>query len=80
MINILNFLFKDKSPEDRPNVEIKLKSTITFDEQITFEQWAAEHNVGIAFKNREGIHNANSMMKLWDDKKMVAYYKDLKLV
>jgi hypothetical protein len=80
MKNVLDLLFKDKAPEDRPKIcVIRTQSTITPEEQLTYEQWAAEHNVGIAVERREGIHNGQSMMKLWDEEKHMKYYKNLNL-
>ncbi len=81
MKNVLDILFKDKAPEDRPRIcVIRTQSTITPEEQLTYEQWAAANNVGIAVERREGIHNGQSMMKLWDEEKHMKYYKNLNLV
>ena len=80
MKNVLDILFKDKKPEDRPKIcVIRTQSTITPEEQLTYEQWAAANNVGIAIERREGIHNGQSMMQLWDEQKQMQYYKNLKL-
>jgi hypothetical protein len=80
MKKLLDLLFKDKAPEDRPSkVEIKLKSTITPEERLTEDQWKAEYRIGIAVENREGIHNAHSIMQFWDEQKQINYYKNLKL-
>lgn len=81
MKNVLDILFKDKAPEDRPRIcVIRTQSTITPEEQLTYEEWAAANNVGIAVERREGIHNGQSMMKLWDEEKHMKYYKNLNLV
>lgn len=81
MKNVLDILFKDKAPEDRPRIcVIRTQSTITPEEQLTYEQWAAANNVGIAVERREGIHNGQSMMQLWDQEKHMKYYKNLNLV
>jgi hypothetical protein len=80
MKNVLDLLFKDKAPEDRPRVcVIRTQSTVTPEEQLTYEQWAAANNVGIAVEHREGIYNAHSMMQLWDEQRHIQYYKNLKL-
>jgi hypothetical protein len=80
MKNVLDLLYKDKAPEDRPRIcVIRTQSTVTPDEQLTYEQWAAEHKVGIAVEHKEGIHNAHSMMQLWDENKHMEYYKKLKI-
>jgi hypothetical protein len=80
MKNVLELLFKNKTSEDRPKIcVIRTQSTVTPTEQLKYEQWAAEHNVGIAVEHREGIHNAYSMMQLWDEKKQIDYYKNLNI-
>lgn len=66
MKNVLELLFKDKPLEDQPKIcVIKTQSTVTPEEQLSYEEWCKEHNVSIEWHSREGIHNANSMMKLW---------------
>lgn len=80
MKKVLDILFKDKKPEDRPSrVEIKLRSTITPEERLSEEEWKAEYRIGIAIEDRQGIHNAQSIMQLWDEDKHMKYYKNLKL-
>ena len=77
MKNVLDILFKDKTPEDRPTkVEIKLKSTFTPENPLTEDEWKAEYKIGIAVENREGIHNAQSIMNLWDERTMCTYIKN----
>lgn len=67
MLELLNFLFKDKDPDDRPKLcVIKTQSTVIPEEQISYEDWCKEHSVSIKWHSREGIHNANHMMSLWD--------------
>jgi hypothetical protein len=80
MKKLLDILFKDKAPEDRPSkVEIKLRSTITPEERLTEEEWKAEYKIGIAVEHREGIYNAHSMMQLWDEQRQIDYYKNLNI-
>ena len=80
MKKILDILFKDKAPEDRPiKVEIKLRSTITPEERLSEDEWKAEYRIGIAVENREGIHNAHSIMQLWDEQRQIDYYKKLNI-
>jgi hypothetical protein len=80
MKNVLELLFKDKAPEDRPKIcVIRTQSTVTPDEQLTYEQWAAANKVGIAIQNRQGVHKAQSMMQLWDEDRHMEYYKRLKI-
>ena len=77
MKKVLDILFKDKAPEDRPTkVEIKLRSTVTPEDRLTEDQWKAEYKIGIAIENREGIHNAQSIMQLWDERTMCTYIKN----
>jgi len=67
MKELLTHLFKDKVPEDRPKLcVIKTQSTVTPEEQISYEDWCEEHSVSIKWHSREGIHNANHMMSLWN--------------
>ena len=79
MKNVLDLLYKDKVPEDRPRVQIRTQSTVTPEEQLSYEQWAAANRVGIAIQNRQGIHKAQSMMQLWDEDKHMNYYKNIKI-
>jgi hypothetical protein len=79
MKNVLDLLYKDKAPEDRPRVQIRTQSTVTPEEQLSYEQWAAANRVGIAIQNRQGVHKAQSMMQLWDEDKHMNYYKKLNL-
>jgi hypothetical protein len=79
MKKVLDILFKDKAPEDRPVVHIKTQSTVTPEEKLSYEQWAAANRVGIAIQNRQGVHKAQSMMKLWDEEKHMNYYKKLNI-
>ena len=79
MKNVLDLLYKNKSSEDRPMVEIKIRSTVTPEEQLSYEQWAAANRVGIAIQNRQGVHQAQSMMQLWDEERHMDYYKNLKI-
>lgn len=79
MKNVLDLLYKDKAPEDRPIVKIRTQSTVTPEEQLSYEQWAAANRVGIAIQNRQGIHRAQSMMQLWDEEKHMDYYKNLNI-
>ena len=80
MKNVLELLYKGKAPEDRPKIcVIRTQSTFTPEEQLTYEQWAAANNVGIAVEHREGIHNGQSMMQLWDEQRQMKYYKKLNI-
>lgn len=80
MKNVLDLLYKGKLPEERPKIcVIRTQSTVTPEEQLTYEQWAAANNVSIAFNHKEGVYNAQSMMKLWDEDKHMKYYKNLKI-
>ena len=80
MKNVLDLLYKGKMPEERPKIcVIRTQSTVTPEEQLTYEQWAAANNVSIAVQHREGIHNAHSMMQLWDEEKHMQYYKKLNI-
>ncbi len=80
MKKILDILFKDKAPEERPvKVEIKLRSTVTPDQQLTEDEWKATYKVGIAVENREGVHNAHSIMQFWDESKQMNHLKKLYL-
>jgi hypothetical protein len=80
MKNVLDILFKNKAPENRPRIcVIRTQSTITPEEQLTYEQWAAANNVGIAVERREGVYNGQLMMQLWDEEKHMNYYKNLKI-
>jgi hypothetical protein len=80
MKKVLDILFKDKAPEDRPRIcVIRTMSTVTPKEQLTYEQWAAANKVSIAFENKQGIYNGQSMMKLWDEERHMNYYKNLKI-
>lgn len=80
MKNVLDLLYKGKLPEDRPKIcVIRTQSTVTPEEQLTYEQWAAANNVGIAVEHKEGIYNAQSMMQLWDEERHMQYYKKLNI-
>ena len=80
MKNVLELLFKDKAPEDRPKIcVIRTQSTITPEEELSYAEWAAANNVGIAVERREGIHNGQSMMQLWDEQRQMKYYKNLNI-
>ncbi len=79
MKKVLDLLYKDKAPEDRPRVQIRTQSTVTPEEQLDYQEWAAINRVGIAIEHREGIHNGQSMMQLWDQDKHMDYYKKLNL-
>ena len=80
MKNVLDLLYKNKPVEDRPKIcVIKTQSTITPEEQLSLEEWQAEYKVGMQIEHREGIHNAHSMMSLWDEEKHMKYLKDIKL-
>lgn len=79
MKRVLDLLYKDKAPEDRPRIcVIKTKSTVMPDEQLTYEQWAAEHRVGIAWHKNESTDNAHNMMSLYDADNMAKYIKNKK--
>lgn len=80
MKKVLDLLFKDKAPEDRPKIcVIRTQSTVTPEEQLDYQEWAAINRVGIAIEHREGIHKAQSMMQLWDEEKYMDYYKKLNI-
>jgi hypothetical protein len=80
MKKVLDLLYKGKLPEERPKIcVIRTQSTVTPEEQLTYEQWAAANKVSIAFEDREGIYNGQSMMKLWDEERHMKYYKNLKI-
>lgn len=77
MKNILDILFKDKAPEDRPRIcVIRTQSTITPEERLSLAEWKAEYRIGIAIEDRQGIHNAHSIMQLWDERAMCNYIKN----
>jgi hypothetical protein len=79
MKKVLDLLYKDKAPEDRPKIcVIKTKSTVMPDEQLTYEQWAAEYRVGIAWYNNGSTDNAHNMMSLYDDAAMSEHIKNKK--
>ena len=78
MKNVLDLLFKDKTPEERPKIcVIKTQSTVTPEEQLTYEEWAKENKVGIAWNNHKSTDKSHSMMSLWDDQAMSKYIKTL---
>jgi hypothetical protein len=80
MKKVLDLLFKDKAPEDRPKIcVIRTQSTVTPEEQLDYQEWAAINRVGIAIEHREGIHNGQSMMQLWDQDRHMDYYKKLNI-
>lgn len=58
---------------------IKIQSTVVPEEQLSFEQWAKELRVGIAYNTAKLTDKANDMMSLWDDQTVVKYIKKLKL-
>lgn len=80
MKKVLDLLYKGKLPDERPKIcVIRTQSTVTPEEQLTYEQWAAANKVSIAFESKEGLYNAQSMMKLWDEERHMQYYKNLKI-
>jgi hypothetical protein len=58
---------------------IKIQSTVEPTERISHEQWNKEFRIGIMCRDRNPVHNANTMMKLWDQQIINKYYKKLKL-
>lgn len=58
---------------------IKIKSTVLPEEQLTFEQWAKELRVGIAYNTAKLTDKANHMMSLWDDQSIIKHIKKLNL-
>lgn len=80
MKKVLDLLYKDKTPEDRPRVcVIKTQSTVTPDEQLTYEQWAAEHKVGIAWNSSKSTDKAHNMMSLYDQQSIAKHAKQITL-
>jgi hypothetical protein len=77
MKNVLDLLYKDKAPEERPKIcVIRTQSTVTPDEKLTYEQWAKEHKVGITWNNTQDTNRANQMMSLYDEKTICTYIKN----
>lgn len=59
---------------------IKTQSTVYPDQQLTFEQWAKELRVGIAYNTSKLTDKASHMMSLWDDQAIIKHAKKVKLV
>ena len=80
MKKVLDLLYKNKPVEDRPRVcVIKTQSTVTPDEQLTYEQWAAENKVSIAWNNNKSTDNAHNMMSLYDEHAVSRHAKQITL-
>ena len=58
---------------------IKTQSTVYPDQQLSFEQWAKELRVGIAYNASRLTDKAHQMMSLWDDQAVIKHVKNLKL-
>jgi hypothetical protein len=56
---------------------LKLQSTVLPEEQLTYDQWAKHTKVSINWHSKESIYNATSMMKLWDDRRIINYIKQI---
>lgn len=58
---------------------IKIKSTVYPDKQLSFNEWAKELRVGITYNTSRLTDKANQMMSLWDEERQVKYLKQLNL-
>jgi hypothetical protein len=56
---------------------IKIKSTVYPDKQISFNEWAGEFRVSVACNTSKLTDKANEMMSLWDEKRRVKHMKKL---
>ena len=58
---------------------IKIQSTVYPDQQLTEDQWKQYTKASSAYVDRKPIHNANEMMKDYDQDRLNKYYKKLLL-
>ena len=58
---------------------IKIKSTVVPDEQLTYNEWSKQFRVGILWNSNKLTDKANQMMSLWDDGNITNYIKKLKV-
>ena len=58
---------------------IKIQSTVYPEQQPSFNEWAKELRVGIAYNTSKLTDRAQDMMNLWDDQAITKYLKHAKL-
>jgi hypothetical protein len=58
---------------------IKIQSTVYPEQQPSFNEWAKELRVGIAYNTSKLTDKAQDMMNLWDRERQVKYLKQLTL-
>jgi hypothetical protein len=59
--------------------DIKIKSTVVPNEQLTYNEWAKQFRVSILWNSNKLTDKANQMMSLWDDRTITNYIKKLKV-
>lgn len=59
--------------------DIKIKSTVVPDEQLTYNEWAKQFRVSVLWNRSRLTDKANQMMSLWDDRTITNYIKKLKV-
>jgi len=53
MKNVLDLFYKDnKEQKERPKITVKLKSTVTPSEKLTFQEWCKQYNVSLTYDKK----------------------------
>jgi len=59
---------------------IKTQSTVYPDKQLSFNEWAKELRVGIAYNASKLTDKAHEMMSMYNDNNMSKYIKNIKQI
>jgi hypothetical protein len=53
MKNVLDLFYKhNKEQKERPKITVKLQSTVTPSEKLTFEDWCKEYRVSLTYDKK----------------------------
>ena len=53
MKNVLDLFYKhNKEQKERPKITVKLKSTVTPHEILTFQEWCKQYNVSLTYDKK----------------------------
>lgn len=53
MKNVLDLFYKNnKEQKERPKITVKLRSTVTPKERLTFDEWCKEYNVSLTYDKK----------------------------
>jgi hypothetical protein len=56
---------------------IKIQSTVVPEQQLSFNDWAEEFRVSVAYNTSKFTDKSKEMMSLWDEKRRVKHMKKL---